>query len=153
LTPAAHRADISIVRALFSLLALAALGAPTGSAAWAASPAPFSLAAPHLEVERGSSYAQGEVLVRFRPALRSEVAASALAENGARARRPLGVRGLRLVRLARGTSVRAAVERFRRDSRVLYAEPNRYLRLATVPNDPRFADLWGLKNVAQSVDG
>jgi len=141
------------VRALFSLLALAALGAPTGSAAWAASPAPFSLAAPHLEVERGSSYAQGEVLVRFRPALRSEVAASALAENGARASRPLGVRGLRLVRLARGTSVRAAVERFRRDSRVLYAEPNRYLRLATVPNDPRFADLWGLKNVAQSVDG
>jgi subtilisin family serine protease len=49
--------------------------------------------------------------------------------------------------------VSAAVKRFSRDPRVLYAEPNRYLRIAKVPNDPRFAELWGLSNVAQSVDG
>ena len=36
---------------------------------------------------------------------------------------------------------------------MLYAQPNNYYRLSAVPNDPRLAELWGLNNSGQAVQG
>jgi subtilisin family serine protease len=36
---------------------------------------------------------------------------------------------------------------------VLYAQPNYRYRLAALPNDPRFGELWGLSNTGQTVRG
>src|SRR6266540_5002013 len=41
-------------------------------------------------------------------------------------------------------------QRLNRSSLVLYAEPNRILRAQAVPNDPRFAELYGLNNTGQT---
>ena len=51
-------------------------------------------------------------------------------------------------------SVETALEYYRGNPDVVYAEPNyiRYLK-ATTPNDPFFSNLWGLHNTGQNVNG
>jgi len=51
---------------------------------------------------------------------------------------------------ADGILVHTALARLRADSSVLYAEPNYILTAAAVPNDPRFAELYGLDNTGQT---
>jgi subtilisin family serine protease len=46
-----------------------------------------------------------------------------------------------------------ALEALRRDPRVEYAEPDVTWHLDGSPSDPRFADLWGLENTGQAVNG
>lgn len=51
-------------------------------------------------------------------------------------------------------SVKDAVRELEAQDGVLYAEPNYvYTTQAAVPNDPRFGDLWGLRNTGQVVNG
>src|SRR4029453_6123784 len=98
-------------------------------------------------------YARRELLVRFRPGVRAAARAAARDENGAQRVEALPVPGLQLVRLRSGASVREAAASFERDPRVVYAEPNLYYRLAALPNDTRFGELWGLNNTGQSLCG
>jgi subtilisin family serine protease len=65
---------------------------------------------------------------------------AALSDPGRPAGRP---------RLAQRMSVEQAVEGYRRDPEVLYAEPNYIYDLNAVPNDPGFGQLWGLHNTGQ----
>ena len=70
--------------------------------------------------------------------------------HGARASlQGLGTKGLSLVKLPEGASVTAAAQALEDDPSVEFAEPN-YVRhlTATLPNDPRFGDLWGLNQAA-----
>ena len=54
-----------------------------------------------------------------------------------------------LVKLPEGASVTAAAQAFEDDPTVEFAEPNNISHLtATLPNDPRFGDLWGLNQAA-----
>ena len=104
-------------------------------------------------------YVPGQVLVRFRegvgPARRSELG------SRARARRTLarlgakGRKDIHLIQLEAGMSVESAVASFRDSSDVVSAEPN-YIRHATqipTPNDPLFANQWGLHNTGQLIGG
>jgi hypothetical protein len=60
------------------------------------------------------------------------------------------VEGLRLVRVnPADTSNAIAALRARPD--VVYAEPNFIRRAFATPNDPRYPEMWGLKNVGQTV--
>ena len=52
--------------------------------------------------------------------------------------------GLQVVRLARGTSARAAAVALEREAGVVYAEPNFVYHLDALPDDPFFGDLWGM---------
>ena len=65
----------------------------------------------------------------------------------------LGTKGLSLVKLPEGASVTAAAQALEGDPSVEFAEPN-YVRhlTATVPNDPRFGDLWGSTTASLSND-
>jgi subtilisin family serine protease len=50
-----------------------------------------------------------------------------------------------------GVSVMDAITRFKGDSRVVYIEPNYVVRaIETIPNDPRFDELWGMHNTGQT---
>jgi subtilisin family serine protease len=49
------------------------------------------------------------------------------------------------VRLPQGSSVSAAAAVLERNESVLSAQPNHVYRVSATPNDPRFADLWGLQ--------
>jgi len=50
-------------------------------------------------------------------------------------------------------AVDAAVSALRKYRSVAFAEPNYMLHASTVPNDPDFAQLWGLNDTGQTVNG
>jgi subtilisin family serine protease len=56
------------------------------------------------------------------------------------------------IKVVRGRDLKAAVEAYRRDPDVLYAEPNYrlYANQRLIPNDPRFKELYGLDNTGQT---
>lgn len=63
-----------------------------------------------------------------------------------------------LVKTLKSYASENVIEELRKNPNVLYAEPNyiysvNYVREATLPNDARFAELWGLHNTGQEVSG
>jgi subtilisin family serine protease len=63
-----------------------------------------------------------------------------------------GVRGLQVIKLANGDSVKAAIERYQRSGLVEFAEPDFQRELLVSPNDTYFVNgtLWGLNNTGQN---
>jgi len=60
------------------------------------------------------------------------------------------VPGLTLVKLPDDLTVEEAISQFKNTPGVLYAQPNFIYRTqSTFPNDPNFAQLWGLHNIGQ----
>jgi uncharacterized repeat protein (TIGR01451 family) len=66
-------------------------------------------------------------------------------------RGPELIEGLRLVHVPRDGSIEP-LEALRKRSDVIYAEPNYLRHPLKLPNDPRFSEMWGLKNTGQAVD-
>jgi subtilisin family serine protease len=95
------------------------------------------------------AFVPGELIVQFRAGASTAARTGALRTRGASVVQGLGTKGLSLVKLPEGASVTAAAQALESDPSVEFAEPN-YVRhlTATLPNDPRFADLWGLNQVA-----
>lgn len=93
----------------------------------------------------------GELLVRFRRPASLAAQASTHRKLGTRVVREFrSPRGLQLVRLPSGRTLRDALETFRKDPGVLYAEPNYVVSAAATPNDPQYPLLWGLHNTGQT---
>ena len=132
-------------------MATAALGRLALALALLLSSAGVSDAAPSWH--RDSDGPQG-VLVRFEPGTSTSVRREARgASDVSLARRLPLVRGLELVRTAKGADVDEVVKALENEPGVIYAEPDSVRRVAATPNDPRFADLWGLHNIGQRVNG
>jgi subtilisin family serine protease len=110
--------------------------------------------------ERKFNFVPGQVLVRFREdaAVSKNRANLSLVTRDARQislqlERLDGrdfVPGLRLARVAPEETF-AAIEALAARPDVLYAEPNYLRHKNAVPNDPRYPELWGLKNTGQPV--
>ena len=117
------------------------------------------LAAPLAPRAAGQDYAEGEVLVVFRPGHTADEARQALGRHAlgmTRHFRNLSRHGGRVSGLVRNKALGTArlIERLKADPAVETVEPNyRNRRLATLPNDPEFAKLWGLHNTGQTVNG
>ena len=98
------------------------------------------------------AFVPGELIVQFRAGASTAARSSALRTRGATVLQGLGQKGLSLVKLPEGASVTAAAQALEDDPTVEFAEPNDVWHLtATVPNDPRFADLWGLQPEAPTT--
>ena len=102
----------------------------------------------------GAGAAEGE---HVRGAVIVKYAAGASASDRASAARSAGILdrlsvvrgvGAQVARVAGG--VDAAVARLNRSPAVEYAEPNYIYRALATPDDPRFAELWGLENSGQT---
>ncbi|HVL33547.1 MAG TPA: S8 family peptidase [Actinomycetota bacterium] len=96
-----------------------------------------------------AEFVPGEIVVKYRETAdlsdRAEVRASARARRVRSLRR----KGVELLKVP--GDVRRAVAELEASPDVVYAEPNYIRRIsATTPNDPRFADMWGLNNVADT---
>jgi thermitase len=99
----------------------------------------------------GQTFVPGELIVQFRTGASTAARTSALRTRGASFVQGLGQKGLMLVKLPEGASVTAAARAFEDDPTVEFAEPNNISHLtATLPNDPRFGDLWGLNQAADN---
>ncbi len=104
-----------------------------------------------LQVD-AEAYDPHSILVRFQPgavpaASTSVLTVGNLADPGS----PISlVAGLWQVNLAEGVDVQTALDSFRADPNVLYAEPNYRVYVSLIPNDPRFPEMYGLNNTGQS---
>ncbi len=96
-------------------------------------------------------YVEGEILIRFKAGVSESVVARSLSAKGAARLGGLERLNIQHVRLPAGQSVKDALAEYRRDPHVLYAEPNYRVRPLVVPNDPFFAEQWGLSNTGQTV--
>ena len=97
-------------------------------------------------------FVPGEVLVKFRAGVARGVERAVHTAVGSRVLSRIGGSlGIDHVRLGRGLTVAAAVQRYAANPLVEYAEPN-YYRFPTpfTPNDPSYASLWGLDNTNQA---
>src|SRR5215471_5781546 len=115
-----------------------------------------------LDIRPGSQYAaqpqaqvpeyvSDEIIVRFREGVdeyKKDLARFRV--SGTRKKVFKVIRGLEVIKLSRGVSVEEAIDSYRQDPDVLYAEPNYILKTINTPNDPRFGQMWGLNNVGQS---
>ncbi|HJU53379.1 MAG TPA: hypothetical protein VJ715_02365, partial [Pyrinomonadaceae bacterium] len=104
-----------------------------------------------------AEFVPGEVIVRFKTEAAADLSESEPAPDlrTPRGRVPMRVerfagseivKGLRLARVPAEETLEA-VEAFKRRADVLYAEPNYVRRKFATPNDPRFKEMWGLKDL------
>jgi len=106
-------------------------------------------------VQPGAAFTAGRLLVRFAPEATAlqRTAALEAAGGGAITHAYRIVPGLCIVELPQGTPVEAALRTFNSQPTILYAEPDYEVRASTMPNDPRFGELWGMNNIGQIIQG
>lgn len=95
-------------------------------------------------------YRPGELIVKYRDSADGTAAAALRANHGLVPRLRLQRGRIELLSLPAVTDVRQALALLRENAAVEYAEPNflRY-KAAVTPNDPLFAQQWGLSNTGQ----
>ena len=97
---------------------------------------------------RKHPYVENEVLVRFREGIATQARTNIHARLGAKRVKEFKiVRGLELVKIPATMPVEEAIQLYRKNPEVLYAEPNYIARAQTVPNDPSYNSLWGLTKI------
>lgn len=102
----------------------------------------------------GTEYVPGELLVKYRRGAQASNIQGFQTRFGINTIKRFRYIGASQVKLPPDLSVEAALELYREDPNVEYAEPN-YLRFtsARVPNDEYFEELWSLNNTGQEVNG
>ena len=100
----------------------------------------------------GREAVDGEVIVRYRPEAGSSGRQRAEFDVDSDEVETVGRRGARRMR-SRRLGTRAMLDTLRGNPDVDYAEPNYIIRLAAVPNDASFGNLWGLFNSGQTIAG
>jgi subtilisin family serine protease len=91
----------------------------------------------------------GEILVKFQPAAKAADRAAVRASINGRVAHDFAFIGVEHM-ILRGVTTEQAIERLRRNPNVVYAEPNYEIQLDRVPNDPRFPELYGMRNTGQT---
>ncbi len=108
---------------------------------------------PQSSPEARPAYVPGQLIVQLRPQLAvmsneapsySEVAVALVQEFGLSVLRQGSFDTPALVALPDGQDVETVAVRLAQDPRVAYAEPNRYIYVQSLPNDPLFDQLWHL---------
>jgi len=117
------------------------LGKPDAAASQAGPPEPATVA----------PFEEGTVLVRFHVGTSMADADDVVRRAGANRVRALRS-GPSVLRVPAGRE-REVSDSLRRDRQVAYAEPNYIWRATVDPSDTSYAQLWGLKNTGQVVNG
>ena len=94
-----------------------------------------------------TSYAPGEILVKYKGAAQSAAPEFYNRRWGTRTLNFLESQGVHRIKLPADMALHEALELFRQDPQVEYAEPN-YLRyVRATPDDTSYSSLWGLSNI------
>ena len=113
---------------------------------------PLSSSGPVADSTFGQNVVPGEVIVRFKDNVGFSAQGSVLAAVNGTFAQTLSLPNAFVVHVPAGTEEQAASS-LAADPNVLYAEPNRIAHAYVVPNDTSFSQLWGLRNVGQTVGG
>ena len=113
----------------------------------------FSAARPAVAFSKGGplsgDYVPGELLVKFRENATTQSTASIHSQQGVAVLSRIDRIGVEHVRLAPGGNMATALQAYRDNPDVEYAEPNYIMTLDATPNDPSYGQLWGLHNIGQ----
>jgi len=102
---------------------------------------------------RRPAYAPGELLVKYKPSVRTTAADYFRQRWGVSILHTFHDIGVHHLKLPADMTVEEALDIYRNDPDVEYAEPNYYRYVTVTPNDTNFDDLWGLNNTGQNVNG
>lgn len=91
-----------------------------------------------------------EILVKFRENASEEHKKKLHKQHGAEKLKEFAPLRLHHLKLRKGMGVDEAINLYKTDPDVEYAEPNFLYSTQSQPNDPRFGELWGLKNTGQT---
>ena len=91
-----------------------------------------------------------QLLVKFTDEVAAADVNRAHAEVGGLMLRESPLTGVQLVEVADGADLAMVLDAYRAQGGVEYAEPNYIWQADRVPNDPNFAQLWGLDNTGQT---
>jgi len=98
---------------------------------------------------QSTAFVPGEVLVKFTHQAEERHKASARADVAGQLKKAFKSKAEHW-QLGPGKSVEQAIQRLRANPNVEYAEPNYILTADVVPNDPRFGEMWQLRNTGQT---
>ena len=98
----------------------------------------------------GLEAVEGELLLRFKDEVGVASMDRVSALGGTVAHSYRSVPGLQLVRVPATMAIEDAVAAFQASPEVLYAEPNYIYSIGATPDDARYAELWGMNNLAQT---
>ena len=96
------------------------------------------------------SFVKDQVLVKFRP-IQSEHRLSAVAVRGHTVLADLDRSGWTRINTRAGQTVAEALASYQGDPSVEAVQPNYVYRALLAPNDPSYGQLWGLKNIGQTI--
>lgn len=102
---------------------------------------------------QGASYVPGELLVKYKPSVSAAASEYYRTQWGISILRTFITIGVQHVKLPKDMAVEQALEVYKNDPDVEYAEPNFYRYATATPNDTYFGRLWGLHNTGQNVNG
>ena len=96
-------------------------------------------------------YKEGELLIKFKSGISSQGVSTSHASLGSQVAKHFSKTGIQLVKLRPGLTTKQAIELYKNDPSVEYAEPNYIVHaLYLIPNDPMRNNLWGLHNTGQT---
>ena len=99
-----------------------------------------------------AKFVEGEILVRFKPNTKVQAQQSIIVNHGGRSVKSISkVMNISKIKLQLGGDVNVAVEAYRSNPNIEYAQPNYIYYANALPNDTNFSQLWGLKNTAQII--
>jgi len=111
---------------------------------------PFSANAVVGQSAASTQQADG-ILVRFKSGVSNATRQQVLGGAGCAETKQFGlIQGLSQASVNSHMSMSTALSRLQANSAVLYAEPNFIVTAAAIPNDPRFAELYGMNNTGQT---
>ncbi|MBA4183900.1 MAG: hypothetical protein H0X49_07785, partial [Acidobacteria bacterium] len=93
-------------------------------------------------------YAKGELLVKYKNGTASTAARSVNSIVGASVLEEFPELGWQRVKLPENLSVNQAAAFYKESAEIEAAQPNFYYRLLAVPNDARYAELYGLAKIS-----
>lgn len=102
---------------------------------------------------KAAEYVPGEILVKYKDLTRTSSIKSLHSRAGSVRKKEFTKIRVEHVKLPSHMSVEEAVEYYRLDPNVEYAEPNYIVHMdAVTPDDASFSNLWGLNNTGQTVN-
>ncbi len=99
----------------------------------------------------GPRYAPGQVLVRFKPNVSTQLVSATLAAYDAEEIKRIPRLNLYRVKIPEWASVEEMAQAMSRNPDVLYAGPNYIARIMVTPNDPLFRYQYSLNNTGQDI--
>lgn len=96
-------------------------------------------------------YVPGEILVKYKSTISTSTQKNLIEREGAKSIGKILRNSPVRVKLSRELDMENAIEDFKKDPDVEYAQPNYIYHATAIPNDPSFAQAWGFRNTGQQI--